>query len=462
MSKILRLSVQNVKRISAVEIRPDPKDGLVIIRGENGQGKSSVLDSIAYAIGGKTLQPPKVIRDGEESAEVVIETEDMIITRRFTAAGQQLSVSTKDGAKFSAPQGKLDELVGRLSFDPLSFMRLEPKAQAEAVRKLVGIDFSQLDAKRAQTFAERTLVNREVAQLDARIKALPPAEAFTAVDVAALLAELEQLQQQETASRALADKKAAIVRDGQIQNEKIKATEAEIADLEQRLQAARAKLTDQVAHRDTLRRNVRDVDGELAMIPIVGPDLERVREQLRNAESINAKARAQEDRRRLEQQVVERSSAAVALSNAIEAIDAEKAKTLAAASFPVPGLSFGEAGVTLNELPLEQASSAEQLRVSVAMGLALNPRLRVLLVRDGSLLDSNSLALVAGMAEAAGAQVWIEIVGKDGDGIVIEDGTTASSPPPGLELPPPDPALDNPIEKDGKPKGKRQRKAAEQ
>ena len=97
---------------------------------------------------------------------------------------------------------------------------------------------------------------------------------------------------------------------------------------------------------------------------------------------------------------------------------------LAAASFPVAGLSFGEEGLLYQDRPLEQASSAEQLRVSVAMGLALNPQLKVLLIRDGSLLDGDSMRTIAEMAEAAEAQVWIERVG-DGDpaAIVIEDGS---------------------------------------
>jgi hypothetical protein len=74
-------------------------------------------------------------------------------------------------------------------------------------------------------------------------------------------------------------------------------------------------------------------------------------------------------------------------------------------------------------VPLVQASAAQKLRVSVALGLAMNPRLKVLLVRDASLLDATSLALVAQMAADADAQVWLERVG-DGDptAVVIADG----------------------------------------
>jgi hypothetical protein len=107
----------------------------------------------------------------------------------------------------------------------------------------------------------------------------------------------------------------------------------------------------------------------------------------------------------------------------VTAVDRQKAEALLAAKFPVEGLGFGDTGVTLNGLPLEQASGAEQLRVSLAMGIALNPKLRVMLIRDGSLLDETSLALVGQMAERADMQVWIEMVADRGAaGVVIEDG----------------------------------------
>ena len=96
---------------------------------------------------------------------------------------------------------------------------------------------------------------------------------------------------------------------------------------------------------------------------------------------------------------------------------------MAAAAFPVVGLGFNDNGVTFNGVPFSQASSAEQLRVSVAMGLALNPTLRVVLIRDGSLLDDDSLAMVATMAAEKDSQVWIERVGHGEEtSVVIEDG----------------------------------------
>lgn len=428
--KIIRLEAENVKRLRAVEIEPEPGGGLVVIRGENGQGKSSVLDAIAYALGGTRVQPPKVIRDGETEAHAVIETDDgLIIERRWTPGGQRLEVRSKDGAKYPAPQKHVDDLVGRLSFDPLAFMRLDPKAQAEAVRKLVGLDFSELDAKRAGLFEMRTEINRRAQTTRSQAQGLPDQPAAP-VDVAQLLAKMNDLQLQREDDLQLQNKHAEIIREGKLAASHIEAVQKRIAELEASLAEWRKQLTEATAKRDTLRRNLRDVESEIEMRPPIAPELERVRAELQSAEGVNVRARDYARRQALEKDAAELETEAAAWGEKIKAIDEEKTAALAAAKFPVPGMAFTGEGVTLNGLPLEQASSAEQLRVSVGMGLALNPKLRVLLIRDGSLLDGNSLQLVAGMAKAADAQVWIEIVGKNGGGVIIEDGAVAGAEPP--------------------------------
>ena len=134
--------------------------------------------------------------------------------------------------------------------------------------------------------------------------------------------------------------------------------------------------------------------------------------------------RVQDKRRRKEAAVdlAKAQTEAAWMDARLAEIKAEKTATLMATAFPVPGLGFDDDGVTLNGLPLDQASGAEQLRVSLAMGLALNPTLRVILIRDGSLLDSRSIAMVQEMATEAKAQVWLESVGTGGVGVTMEDG----------------------------------------
>lgn len=107
----------------------------------------------------------------------------------------------------------------------------------------------------------------------------------------------------------------------------------------------------------------------------------------------------------------------------MEAREKAKADAISAAQLPVQGLGFGDGVVTFNGIPFDQASSAEQLRVSMAIAMASNPKLRVIRITDGSLLDEDSLAAIADMAKAEDYQIWIERVDATGKvGILIEDG----------------------------------------
>ncbi|MBN2133639.1 MAG: hypothetical protein JW741_29325, partial [Sedimentisphaerales bacterium] len=148
------------------------------------------------------------------------------------------------------------------------------------------------------------------------------------------------------------------------------------------------------------------------------------------AGTVNVAVRNKKYQRRLANEHAALCKESAALSDSIDQIDADKAALLAEAEWPVPGLGFDEGGVTLNGLPFEQASSAEQLRVSVAMGLAVNPTLRILLIRDGSLLDADGLRMVAELAAERDGQVWIERVGEGAEcSVVIEDGAIKQPKP---------------------------------
>lgn len=423
--KILALTAENVKRLKAVSIAPDGAP-VVTVGGRNGAGKSSVLDSIQYALGGTRDVPDRPIRDGEERAEVVVTLDGLKVTRVFTAKGSRLVVANGDGAQYPSPQAMLDKLVGRLSFDPLAFARQaksEPKKAVETLRSLVGLDFAEIDARRKAIYEERTDANRDVNRLRVELEQAtryddaPDEE----VDVAALLDE--QTAARATA-RANADTRAALnslKRDNDRRHDAIVAQDAEILDLEEKLAAARERL---VEMNEVLAAYLREEDEERARVEsLADPDEAPINERIRSANQINARIAANRARAAIETRLRDASNRSDGLTASIDALDAEKAAALSGTSFPVPGLSFDDAGILYNGIPFAQASSGEQLRVSVSMGLALNPKLRVVLIREGSLLDADNLALIGEMAAEADAQVWIERVG-DGEScsVVIEDG----------------------------------------
>ncbi|MEQ8461776.1 MAG: AAA family ATPase [Sandaracinaceae bacterium] len=425
-SRIVRLSASNVKRLRAVEIEPD--GSLVVIAGRNGQGKSSVLDSIWMALGGRRSFPPRPVRDGAEEACVELELDTgLVVTRRIKPDGQTaLQVATQEGARFPSPQAMLDALVGELSFDPLDFARRKPAEQRELLRKLVGLDLSELEERRVRFYDERSDANREAKRLAGEISGVPhhrdaPDEE---VSVAALAAELRTAQEArrelDEATREV-DKAQANL-DGVLGaadelRHKLAALETELALLRGRLTRCEEQVVPE--HEEALSEKRRRADELRARVP----ELEPIQERLAGAEEANQKVRDNRRRTQLKERYEAEAEHARALTEQIEAVDREKAEAIAAASYPLEGLGVGDEGVLLDGVPFEQASSAEQLRASVAIGLALNPQLKVLLVRDGSLLDSDSLRLLGELASAADAQVWVERVDESAlMGVVIEDG----------------------------------------
>jgi len=433
MSRITKLEISNFKRVKAVSIEPDGRP-VIQVRGRNGQGKSSCLDAIAAALGGEKLAPKEPVRRGTDGAVVRVELDDgTIVERRWTAAGgSSLKLTNKEGLIYKKPQGRLDDLIGRLSFDPLAFLRLAPKEQAETLRKLAGVDFSLLDSKRQEAYDARTVVHRQVAQLRARLAAAPAVEAPDALQSSAdLLAEHQRRSEQLTANNL---KRSDLQRAKDVFARRKGEMEAAAAAMTRaRLALDAAVEAHQVAEQQLEDARAAGVALKASVEQLVDPDLEELPRKLRELEAVNDRVRVRQMRAGLAGELAAAEAEAKKLDDAIAGIDEQKAEALQGAKLPIEGLAFDEAGVRFGGCLLEQASQAEQIRVSVAMGAALNPKLRATLVRDGSLLDAGSLELLRAEAERADLQVWLETVSTEGDGFVIEEGEVVGAAAPAPE-----------------------------
>lgn len=412
--KIIRLTAENVKRLKAVEITPD---GTVqVITGRNAQGKTSVLDAIWLALGGGpaargTTRP---IRDGEDHASVTLtlsgddDRPDLIVTRTWTGGKTALTVTAADGAKYPSPQAVLDGLVGRLSFDPLEFTRRSARDQVAALLEIVDldVDLDDLARKRAGAFDRRTEIGRTGKALEGQLAGLGKPEDAPEVEVSAsaLIAQIRAAQEQA----------AAQVRD--LTHRDRLAEDAE--QLRKQIEALQARL-------DRILADLAEAGATVAAHTPV-PDVTELQDRLEAAEDTNRAVRRNAQRADVAGQLHSARETYQSYSDEIAAIDRAKADALAAASFPVEGLGFDDDGVTYQGVPFSQASSAEQIRVSLAMAMALNPKLRVIRITDGSLLDADNLALIADMVAAKDYQLWLETVGdgsaSGGSAVVIEDG----------------------------------------
>lgn len=418
--RIVQLSIENVKRIQAAEISPD--GALVVVGGKNGAGKTSVLDSIAYALGGKGLCPSKPIKEGAEKGVVKVDLGEMVVERTFTAKGSYLTVKSGDGFVATSPQAILDGLVGKLTFDPLAFATMSSKDHVATLKDLTGLDFSELEEKRERLYTERHDASRAFKEKKAQLAGMPEQEAPD--ELVSVTGLMDELDKREGVNRLNDQKRAEVTtlrEQAAFCKRECSQAEAIVADLEQRLAEAREALTEKSTEYDKLIERGKALAGKVKKL--VDADIEEIRAKIEQADAVNEAVRSNRARTQLQQEVETLTKTVDGLSDQITAIDSEKASQISSANLPIEGLAFDEDGVTFNGIPFDQISQAEKLRVSIAMGLAMNPKLRVMLIRDGSLLDEGNLALVSKMAEENDAQIWLERVGDGAEvSVLIEDG----------------------------------------
>ena len=112
--KINRLEIENVKRIHAVMIEPS-KDGLTIIGGKNRQGKSSVLDAIAWALGGNKYKPTQAANaDSTIPPRLKVIMDNGLVVER-KGKNSDLKVTDPEGQK--GGQQLLDSFVEELAIN---------------------------------------------------------------------------------------------------------------------------------------------------------------------------------------------------------------------------------------------------------------------------------------------------------------------------------------------------------
>lgn len=444
--RITAVHVKDFKRIHDIKITPAADREIVLIGGKNGQGKSSTLDALTAAFGGKRAQPADPVRHGADHAHIEVELDGGLTIRRVIDASGESTLEVRDrfGA-VKAPQAVLDKLVSGRFLDPLAFLALPAKEQRATLMKLIeGADrIAGLNEKRQRAFDRRTEVGRDLTKAKGELARLPDPKLESPIDVAALTAEMKQQdavkaemdrasRTRETCERETGGAKSQLAGvldekrriDAEIErlkgmSVKLGTESAEWAeDVKkcEQVEADATKVVDDLSDRwEGMQSRRRDLEEQLG----------RANEHNRSvfAAEADAKRRAE-----TEAEIAKLTKETADLTAVLETIDARKAEILSAAKLPVPGLGVADDGIELNSVPFAQASGAERLRVALGLAMAAAPDLGDVWIRDGALLDDESLELVASSAAAAGKRVWIERVGtKDPDVIVIADGKVAQS-----------------------------------
>lgn len=421
--KITGLSLDNYKRITLAKLEFNPdQGGVVALMGPNEAGKSSALDGFEALIAGRKAPKQSMpIHKGADKATIIgtfreDDGTEIVVTREYTSAGTSIKVR-QDGLAVSSPDRILSSLYSHVALDPLAFANLGSKEQVETLLALIGFDPAKLDEEAANVYATRTEVGRDVKRLTEQLKSFPKADeklmGTPLVDVATVQQTLEDAREHNETRRQFFAELESVDRS-------IVTIEQEIADEEERLASMRRSLEARKAKAAEVKLEAEGI----AELPLQG-----YLDQIASADETNQAIRAQQQRAAVESELTLFKETADKLSTRLDAIAEEKAKGFADADMPIPGLTVESGEVYLDGTPFSQTSAGGKLRTSTAIAMALNPELRAIVIRDGSLLDASNRAIINELARDNDFTVLMEIVDQNAPaGVVFEDGRIVDRP----------------------------------
>lgn len=399
--KINELLIENVKRVKAVQFEPSA-DGLTIIGGRNGQGKTSVLDAIAWALGGNNYKPSVPERDGAlVPPNLHLELSNGLIVER-KGKNSTLKVTDPNGNK--SGQQLLNEFVSTLALDLPKFINGSDKDKADSLLKILGIGdvLAQLDTKENQLYAQRTEVGRIA---DRKKKAADEMPMYPNVPKEPVSATELIKQQQEI-----------LARNGENERKRQDAARYEQMLAEAQIAFDEAKAALQKAEQDclTARKSAEDLHDESTA------ELEK---NLAEIEALNIKIRANSTKEAAEVEANNLQQEYDGLTEQIESVREERNKLLDSAELPLPGLSVKDGKLIYNNMPWDGMSGSDQLKVATAIVRKLNPQCGFVLMDKLEQMDLETLQEFGAWLKQEGLQVIATRVSTgDECSIIIEDG----------------------------------------
>lgn len=434
--KIVSMAVENIMKITSAFIVPT--DSTILVQGGNAQGKSSCLDSIVMALAPKSVKtfPKQPLKAGSKKGSITIKVDgnDQIppftIVRSITEKGESLKIEPEKILAGETPRSFLDKLIGSISFDPLDFINKEPKKQRSTLMELIGLDVDEWERKEKEVFDERTIKGRELKIAEAKVNGAVVYEdvGTEELKVGDLTEKLQKAikDNQEISNRKNANEKlkeSAI----EIKDVKIPELKKEIVELQSKLLAKQADLEAMESDLNNKREQYKKEKDDLSLT--FPTDTSEIEVAISNIESTNSKIR---HNKQIQSELAEKDSIQAAydeIDQRLETIRADKLKAIQEANIPVPGLAFDDDGLVYNSIPLSQCSDGEKLMIGMGISMALNPTMRVLRIKDGSLLDNENLKIIQDMVKEKDYQVFVERVSSLDQynatgkvGIYIEEG----------------------------------------
>jgi len=426
--KIRQLEIENVKRVKAVTLTPT-ENGLTVIGGRNGQGKTSVLDAIAWALGGNKLKPSESQRIGSAAPPSIhIELSNGLVVER---KGKSSALHVIDPSGQKAGQQLLDSFIEKLALNLPKFMDARNDEKAETLLQIIGVgdQLAVLDRQEKSLYNQRLEVGRIADRKKKHAEELAwypdaPAEPVSA-------SELIKRQQAILAKNA----------DNQRKRDMLGKLKDQLTSIDVELDELEAKRKALINERTAVWADINSA--EAASKNWQDESTAELEQDIANIDAINTKVRANAEKNRVQAEADELAGQYGDLTQQIESVKEQRMKLLDSADMPLPGLSVQDGELTYNGQKWDCMSGAEQLQVATAIVRKLNPDCGFVLMDKLEQMDPETLAAFGQWLEGEGLQVIATRVGTDDTcSIIIEDGYIKEGRP--QEAPQPAPKAETP------------------
>lgn len=406
--KITSLELENVKRIRACTLTPN-ENGLTVIGGRNNQGKTSILDAIAWALGGERYRPSQPKRDGSViPPRLHLKLSNGIVVER-SGKNSDLKVTDPEGRR--AGQQLLNDFVEQLALDLPKFLHSTDKEKATALLKVIGVEdkLVQLDRQESELYNDRLAIGRIADQKAKFAKEMPdypnmPAEP---VSVTALIQAQQEILARNGENQRKRNRRDELAAKEQLLAATAEQQRAQLAATEEALVQVRSDL-------ETARRDALDLLDE---------STEELEESIRGAEEINRKVRANLDKEKAETDAADYRRQYETLTGQIEHLRQEREQLLESSPLPLPGLSVEKGLLTYQGQQWDNLSGSDQLKVATAIVRAVKPQCGFVLVDKLEQMDLDTMREFSAWAESEGLQVIATRVSTGGEcSIIISDG----------------------------------------
>jgi DNA repair exonuclease SbcCD ATPase subunit len=424
---VSRIELDGYKNLSGVKITLDKHAN--VISGKNGAGKTSVIEGMMDALLGKTEMgkvPQRKIKKGEASAviEVTLDTDDgeLVVQRKITAKDVYLKAHRSDGTKVT--QTDLSNLLDKTTINITKLLFMKPEEQVNFIKSVAGINTEEVEERYRDLYAERTVLNRELKQAKAVLDSKPEPEEVERVDVSELQKELSEamLHNQE------ADKKTNEMNAKKMRIESIEARvsagEDEIKQLQDRIAEIKEKNKERKAEITKIKKEVKSF---FSRNEVLYRDVTVLNEQITSAAVTNELAAVYEDYVKAKQDVADAEERVNEVNTKMKDALQEREDLIANGRLPFKNIGLDkDLGLTISGIPFSEMSTAQKIRVMSRIYIESNPRLKVIYIQDGSLLDEDTLAQITEMSDMKDFQFLIEVVEEHDGDIVMREGRVIS------------------------------------